>query len=196
MAIRREWGTPSSFNPSPWTFEGVNELLAKARELGQPIGDKEMVNLAGNWAKGNPSEAIRWASELPDHVRIEAAEEAVIRWFKNEPIDAAAYVKSLPEGEFRSHSVNRVVSEWLDADPEPAIKWVNQLPRGFDKDIGRREVAMNFRFRNPQRSFAQANAIDNPVLREEALEYTFQSWLRKDPTPPNSDCPKPMCPMK
>ncbi len=156
--------------PDEDSFEQVQSALKLLDESGEEISPAAVRNLVKAFTKNDPSKAMQFASELPEHLTIEAADTALNSWFNTSPIDAREYVEAIPDGEFRRYAVERLAKNWLSMDPEPAIKWVNRMPRGIDKDIGRREIATTYQYRNPQRAFAQANAIDHAVIRDEMLE--------------------------
>ena len=179
------WFTQSvpttGLGPSFWTVDTMNETMSLLADGLENVDPHTAKNTAKRWAKHDPHAAIEWAAQLPDHLMIETAEAALEDWFSSEPTAALEYVNEMEPGEFRSYAVAQIAEDWFERERETAIQWVNSMPLGFDRDIGKQIAAETFLYQNPKRSYLNANAIGNRVLREEALENTFRHWLRKEP---------------
>lgn len=178
----KAWASQLKYNlSSSRPTDHLLSALDLLHQSGEELTPAAARNLAFILADRDPRAALRLASDLPDHLAIEAADSALSSWFRSEPKAAREYVDGLPDTEFRRYAVERIAQDWLAKDPEPAIKWVNQMPRGIDKDIGHREIASTFLRRNPIRAYHHANAIDHSVIRDEALESVFEVLFQRDP---------------
>jgi hypothetical protein len=174
------WINP--FGPEQWTVDSINDTLALLPET--PTRSKQDIasQLARQWVRHDPKQALTWASNLPDEDTITVAESALGEWFKLEPTSAREYVEKMPSGEFRGYAVELITQGLWLKDPNSAEQWVDQLAEGFEKDIGRRNIASVAVISYPERAYSQAIAMRNPVMREEWVERSLRFIAIRDPT--------------
>ena len=81
-------------------------------------------NLAGRWARNDPTAAAQWTTTLPESdARSKAARNIVETWAEQDPNKTAGWLQKLPAGLSRDAAVGEFSRRFAGADPAGAAAW-------------------------------------------------------------------------
>lgn len=185
--------------------------LAEIRRLldaVEPVGHGELRNddviaLLRSLAEHDPAVAIMFAAEHSElHGQLDLAAELFGGWLEGNELAARDWLGGIPAGELRQQVVPVLVAHLASDQPEEALALAGELPgydgaldplRSFgnwnhgDEIEGRvREQAYAGIFgewagSDPLAAAARANGLEDPLLRNLAMQALAFKWIRKDP---------------
>jgi hypothetical protein len=97
-------------------------------------------------------------------------------WASDNPSDAAAWVASLPPGQWQEDGVGAVAASWTRYDAVAASQWISSLPTGSSRDAAVKPLVQQVRQTDPATAFSWAASISDPDDRVEQIRGALQSW--------------------
>lgn len=134
--------------------------------------------------------ALRFYQEATTNLTPEAIEntysstagQIASYWAQEDPKAAATWVMSLPEGQTRLNSFERMVDSWGDNDIKSAAAFLNTVDAGNDRDGGVKVLISDLHGQDDHESaFDWANTISNASQREDAIRDSAQRINNEDP---------------
>lgn len=148
--------------------------LAMASDLEDSAKEAAYASIALEWGKDDWSAMESWANGLPANLRDQALAQGVIGLAQTDPEGAAVKVLSLPEGNTRDDSIERVVENWASKDPKAAIDFL--LANGSE-DAQRgamRETMTPLTRTNPEAALQLIEGLEDNAVRDRAVStYVF-----------------------
>jgi len=182
----------------------IRRLLAAAKPLasGEFLND-DVISLLRRLADQEPAAAIEFAAEHPElHGQIDLVAELFGGWLDGDEMAARDWLVGIPAGELRQQLVPVLVAHLASDQPEEALAMAAELP-GYDGALdplrpfgnwnhgdeieGRvREQAYAGIFgewagSDPVAAAARANGLEDPLLRNLAMQAVASKWVRTDP---------------
>ncbi|RYD48085.1 MAG: hypothetical protein EOP83_27030 [Verrucomicrobiaceae bacterium] len=113
--------------------------LNLSMESGRPDLNYEILR---TWAKSDPTEAARWAQQLPDHEERASASTAIaLEWAGSDSLAAAdLLLDALPGSPHLDQALVSAISRADTADLPRLRQWVDTFPQGLLKDLSRAEL--------------------------------------------------------
>jgi hypothetical protein len=138
--------------------------------------------VAGKWAETSPSDALRWAQNLPDGaVQARALSGAATSWAQSDPQAAARYAAAIEPLVQRVDVTTAIASAWAFSDPQAAGAWVQALPADASRDSAIGVLCDALRFTAPDQAFTWARALADPALHDSAVARVAIAWLKQEP---------------
>ena len=102
-------------------------------------------------------------------------------WANSDPLAAAQWAATLPDGKMRGEAWDHLLSRWENEDAPAAANWLNVQPACEARDAGIARVLQNAAADlEPKDAVRLARSIGDPEQRGDALVSVAQSWLKLD----------------
>jgi hypothetical protein len=174
---------------------GHSELIVeRARELAALAGSDSQLRtdtyagaLIAVSRRDPPAAARLWSAELADVMPASTglAREIAVAWTRlpRGPKAAMAWLETLPAGAERDEAVLWSYRTWMGLDYPGAMAWLETRvaapSRALDPAIGARAISISAV--RPLDGLSAAEAISDPILRDETESTIIMMWLSRDP---------------
>ncbi len=139
-------------------------------------------SIASEWARQDATAALEWAQTLPENVRDEAMERAIVEMTAQDPEAAAAYALALDEGEAREGAISEIAEQWGRMDPVKALDWATGLS-GEERVRAMQEVLDSWAGSSPTDAARYVDSLGDPEEKSKMLEDVADAWSRNgDPS--------------
>lgn len=146
--------------------------------------DQTLAYIAGQWARYDPEEALRWVNTFAESSKLESAYLSIAEnRAAHDPLGTAQWAQTVPPGEFRHRLLESTAWAWLahpDGAPELA-DWLNQQEAHADFDGAIKALVMDIAPRDPPTAFSWSLALHNRDDRALTLTITAREWLHIAP---------------
>lgn len=163
-----------------WAAQNTPDALAWAGQLEGRERADFLTGVVSGLAQSAPRVAAGYLGELPDDLRVPAAQTVAAQWAALEPAGAAAWAAGLTDGALRERVLNQVAVQWADIDGESAGRWLTSLPAGTARDAALQACARQLSHEVPAKAVALAASIHDPAQREPVLGELVRRWLTSD----------------
>lgn len=201
--LRRERVTETPTAKPRLGLQEIQHLLANAQPVGHgELHNQGVIELLHQLAHFDPAAAIEFATKHPNlHGHLDLVAELFSEWLDEGELSARAWLEGIPSGELRIQVVPVLVAHLASIQPEEALTLAGELP-GYDgaldplRSFGRwdhgdeiegrvREKAYAGIFSewagsDPVTAAARATALEDPLLRNLAMQEVAAKWIRKD----------------
>jgi hypothetical protein len=113
--------------------------FAQSPEAAKWRSDLMMV-VAQSWAKLNPDDAQKWASQLPNPPNDPTERDTMVSYVSfaiadTNPSRAVQVLEQCPINSMRREiMVENLAQQWAETDLQPLVSWISQLPAGDERD--------------------------------------------------------------
>jgi hypothetical protein len=168
---------------STWAMKDPASAAAWALRLPAGEGkDSAAAGVAALWAQKEPAAAATYANSLPEGgARHQARIAVAAMWADADAPKAAQWVEQFPEGFTREQALTQVIRAWAGANAKDAGQWLQRLPQTRSRDAAVTAFCGVIGGTDPAISFKWAETIQDQEIRQQQLEQTASSWLRKNP---------------
>ena len=152
----------------------------------QELGDKDaahMMNLVAITVlrTGNPLEAARWSTSLPEGSLQDVAVSQVAQGYaKEDPTNAITWLESLPQSNGKSKGLGTAFSTWASRDAEAAGKRLNQMGDSPARDSAVTGYSRRISYTDPRSAIDWASTITDPKVRTDTLVHNGRMYVRRD----------------
>jgi hypothetical protein len=152
----------------------------------QELGDKDAVHMMNLIAKtvlrtGNPVEAARWSTSLPEgNLQDVAVSQVAQGYAKEDPTKAITWLESLPQSNGKSKGLGTAFSTWASRDAEAAGKRLNQMGDSPARDSAVTGYSRRIAYTDPRSAIDWASTITNPKVRTDTLVHSGRMYVRRD----------------
>lgn len=152
----------------------------------QALGDKDAKHMINLIAKavlrtGNPVEAARWSTTLPEGNLQDVAVSNVAKSYANEdPTEAITWLESLPQSNGKSKGLGTAFSTWASRDAEAAGKRLNQMRDSPARDSAVTGFSRRISSTDPRSAIDWASTITDPKVRTDTLVHNGRMYVRRD----------------
>jgi hypothetical protein len=109
------------------------------------------------------------------------ASQIASNWVQHDPKAAGQWVLSLPEGQARSNSIQRMVDDMGDYDIKGAAEFVNTLAAGKERDQAVGSLVSDLGYQgDPESAFDWAASIGDASKRESSVRNAANQWKDYD----------------
>jgi hypothetical protein len=166
-----------------WT--GVTPEEASAW-LGLLPSDRQLALLdavAVPWANGNPTNAMNWASSLPDDaVHRQALATVAGEVIRSQPLIALKMAIDLPAGPQQDDLIRRGAMQWASEDADSAVAWIKEIPASDLRNQAMSGAAMVWSASEPVTAANLAvDELPPGRLLDDTVIAIVQRWAQKDP---------------
>ena len=174
--------TDVALEPSIIEDMSSTDLQYLVERYGDRIGDS--VNGAiRHFAEREPERAreiVDSLSDLENSLGERSVQELVMQWVRQDPMQAIAWVDSMPAGTQREVAYRNLGHNWTRIDPEGAETWLRSLPDSVERDLAVKEYVVVQSNRDHSTALELAQTIDQETARSGALTTVFKAWLQRD----------------
>jgi hypothetical protein len=165
--------------------------------------NEDVIELLHRLAEHDPEQAIEFAAQHPElHGQFDLAAELFGGWLEEDELEARDWLVGIPAGELRQQVVPILVAHLASDQPEEALALAGELP-GYDgvldplRSFGNWDHGDEIEGRIRERAYAgifsewagsdplaaaeRANGLEDPLLRNLAMQAVASKWARTDP---------------
>lgn len=130
-----------------------------------------------------PEEVYAWTREAGGGLRGDLYEELALRYYREDPVKAQAWIDSLDNGYEKSFLLRGLALEMSQRAPEKALEWASKYPQTDPREEVVSSVAWHLAEKRPEKAFGLA--LNHPNSSRESLMDTLtrsvRSCARRDP---------------
>lgn len=199
---RERSDTPPSMSRAE-DLRDIRRLLASARPLAPgELRNESVIELLRRLAEHDPAAAIEFSHQHPElHGQGDLVAELFGGWLAANEWEACDWLGGIPTGELRLQVVPVLVSHLASDKPEEALALAGELP-GYDgvldplRPFGNWDHGDEIEGRVRERAYAgifgewagsdpfaasaRASGLEDPLLRNLAMQAVASKWIRKD----------------
>ncbi len=132
-------------------------------------------------SESNPEEAAKQLAGAKDVSDIEGVSSSIAEeWAMKDHGKALSWAESLPDGAARTQAVQGALAGWAESDPVAAFNYY-QANHGSNLETAE-WIFESWAFTSPDQAAAQARAITDPKMREQAVTGVVNGWLNEGST--------------
>lgn len=163
-----------------WATQQPVRAASAVRELGNDSsGLVAMQAVGAAWAKSDPQAALAFATDLPVTQRTALAGSVISHWARENPADAAAYVRALPDAAQRAQLAVPLVEAWAKTDPEKALAWTQDSLRGEARATALGGIVGSLAAQDVSRAAELVAGLDAGGSKNKAIASLVEPWLAK-----------------
>lgn len=158
----------------------VAGYLAENWDLG-PVREELLRQVAGEWTKQNPAQAIEWAANLKDtSERTDALGNACIQISQSNPAQAVATAERFGVGK-NDGILDNATQLWASQDPSAALGWAQGQPPGEQRDrLMTRIVFVEAQTAPSEAARFVSEEIPPGPMQDEAIISVLHQWGLRD----------------
>lgn len=143
--------------------------------------DRQMEAIANAQIQRGMKDATAWAESLPDGtIKASAFDRVADSFARNDPQEAAEWVKNHAGQEYAERAVREVSEELSREDPVAAVKWAGELPE--EAQAGAMSTAMERWTRDdPEAAGSYLTNLADSTTRDAAVMSFARTLDREDP---------------
>jgi hypothetical protein len=178
---------------SPTATNGSKAAAAAAALPPGPARESALEGVALGWARGDPKDALTWASTLPSSDSGVLKDALINAGFKD-PALAAQYIGNLTDATARSQAILAISNSWATTkfngapgynptpdDPAAALAWLDQVATGTAYDTAVKNIFADLAQTDPAAGAALVANITDPFDRSAAIAQMAQRWSASSP---------------
>ncbi|MCB1098345.1 MAG: hypothetical protein KDN22_22420 [Verrucomicrobiae bacterium] len=133
-------------------------------------------------ANRDPAMATRLYEQMPveSDARERAIQPIVVKWALRSPVDAAAWLATLPADEATVAGYESIGDAWARVDVDAAQEWLTELEIPDVRDSAALGFSKAIAASAPEAAMRAAALIRNDIVRERALGAALESYLFHD----------------
>lgn len=166
-----------------WARQDSEAALAWAATLPDDVRAEAYGRIVAQLTTEDPSSATAVLEELPPgRDRLETLMTMVDQWAYQDPQAAAQWVVEQTDGVEQRQGSATLMTAWMGVAPLEASEWLGGLPEGTAKDSA--IIAMtqtDMVSRDPEANAVWSASIQDPTLRERAVQIAVARWSANDP---------------
>ncbi|MEM7385668.1 MAG: hypothetical protein AAF514_12050 [Verrucomicrobiota bacterium] len=138
--------------------------------------------VAGEWVRQDPDQAVAWVEDLPLEMRGEAYERVLGELVAEAPDQAVALVGNLEQGFEKTEATDALVEQWAWQDPQAAAEWVESGIGDEDQSVVVGSLVHAWIGSDPMAASEWIGGLERGSLRDGAIKAMTQSRvLIRDP---------------
>ncbi len=166
--------------PSPGTDSLPESLADLARESDPGRQEELLVNLVYDRSLVEIPAALQQLAASTNRLALDLAARWLRRWAEADPLAAAAFAVTLPDGIFRRTLLDQAVLAWMENDWNAATEWARGSAAGPDRDRLLQLVAEETIRIEPVESLRLATQINPSVERDDLIRHAAMEWAGQD----------------
>ena len=155
-SLVNSWAGEDPTSVLEWGIRGANGF-DEAKDLAVQSGVRGI-------ARVDPAEAVRQIGGVPPALQASANSALVEVWSEVDAESAAAWLASKPKGPQIDGAAGRLALSLAREDPEMAMEWALAITTPEARTKASREVARQWKQRNPEAARAFASKSSDPSL--------------------------------
>lgn len=176
--ILQSWASTDPRGAARYYEDNPREFMMMGGFRGRDGGGNAAGQIAAEWAKQNPQEALEWAQGLEGR-DADAAVGSIFRQLAGEDPARAAQLAAGLTDEQREGAYRSIAREWGGKDFAATEAWLNTLPAG-ERDAAMAEAVRGLAGDDPQRAAGELGKITNEEVRLEAIRSVAANLTRAD----------------
>ena len=157
-SLVNSWAGEDPASVLDWGIRGANGF-DESRDLAVQSGIRGIAYV-------DPSEAARQVGTVPPALQASANSALVEVWSELDAESAAAWLSSKPKGPAIDGAAGRLAMSLVREDPEMAMEWALAISAPESRNETAREVARQWKQRNPDAARAYSSKISSPSVSE------------------------------
>lgn len=129
----------------------------------------------------DPGAAASFLERQPEAVAASAAEGLASNWARDNPLETAEWIDSLPAGQTRANAMSGLVAGWTRQDPAAVGNYLNQFESSPDIDPALDQYARRVGRADPATAITYSMSITDPELRARSTAELGRVWYQQDP---------------
>lgn len=125
-----------------------------------------------------PDRVVMGVTNTPDG---DAIKSLVRQWAALHPEKAAAWVRSLPDGDVKSGLLEDVAIVWSETDSVAALEWAKGLPPDDGRQIAVLAAGYEAARANPTNAVMAALTAESGPARNQLMLHAVKEWSAADP---------------
>lgn len=172
-----------------WSALDPVAAVQEARRLPEPSEQNLALRQAlGAWMDRDAPAAIAWVKRQPPDPAPDSRDVfppvigiGLEKWAAQAPVDAAAYLVSLPEMAGRMEMLGNVAGQWAARDARQALGWAATIAAESDRNVAVRGVLAAVAQTEARAAAELALTLPPGLLRESGLRFVLEPWAAREP---------------
>lgn len=165
----------ASFEDPGERVEAISGVLSVMAEKGPEKAAQEFTSAFQNLATLAAQDPLAMGSLSA------AASSIAAEWAYQNPVQAMAWVNTLPEGDLREEAVESVFMEWAEIAPDDAL--TSYLARTEKSEFLPEIIFESWAYETPQDAAVAITKLTDPADRNNAIQGLVRGWMDSEDEP-------------